>query len=203
MFERLFSRQELCRLAHVPDDVFAFWMQQGLLRDRNAGNGRKHRRFDHREVRIAAFLRAARAAGLNIAALTQMVERLRRGLALFDYVAAPADWVSEVDGLNDFGKMHSALAGWIEQGRMTSEVAVEIVAAHTRLHENYDREAYWLGYSIEYPGVSDRWSAYSVGDTWLIEAREPPESGNLPAEAVLVFDMRRIFKIDWPASDGK
>lgn len=82
--EPTFTRQTVCQLARVPEEVFAFWVKRELLSPVGGGVGKgSHRRYTLDHIRITCLLRAARDAGLNIGALSFIAQRATAAIAAF------------------------------------------------------------------------------------------------------------------------
>lgn len=208
MTEQLYSRQQLCALAAIPDDAFAFWIRRGLLKHRNDGEARKHRRFDEREVKIASFLKLVREAGLNIDVMTPLVQQVRSGLDLFDQVAAPLRWAGDVEAasLEDRTITQKTLEYWLSAGKIEPEDAAAFIPAADRaksLNITVDlnlRSKYWLAYSLERPNPGDVWSAYLSEAGWVLEAKTYEE---LPADFVIAFSVgAKLASIAWTGPEG-
>lgn len=97
--EQTFTRQTVCQMARVSEEVFAFWVKRGLLSPVDGGAGKgSHRRFSHDHVRIACLLRAARDAGLNISALAFIAEQAAVAIAAYRMFDVPHRYFLDVVG---------------------------------------------------------------------------------------------------------
>lgn len=80
-----FGRQQLSELTAIDDDVLGYWIREGLLRPLAGGDGKgKHRRFDYRQVNIAALLGEMRGIGVNISGLRSFAAIMQRGVEIAD-----------------------------------------------------------------------------------------------------------------------
>lgn len=205
MTDIFFSRQQLGRLANVPDDALSFWLKRGLLRNAKEGSGRGiHRRFDRSEVKLAAFLGEARQAGLNIGALDALAEKVREGVALYRQIAPPRRWAVDVWSLATdlkFGTRDplETVRYHVEHGHMTEDESAEVRRAVANLAD-VDHDAYLLGFEFE--DCEGIWAAYVDAGLWVLD-RAPGTDSGLPARAVLMFDMKKILAIDWDADVGR
>lgn len=189
----LYSRLELHRLTRVPDDALHFWMRRGLLSSATADAGeRKHRRFDKDQVRIACFLRAARDAGMNIAALSNLSAIVQQAAKTFRDVAPPR-FQFEILEAAKFGP-----GGWEPLESMSADDVTAVRAAADRLPPELVA-SYRLGLSFgSASGKPDPWCVYRepVTRTWRIEPIDrPPDI--LGVEFSIMFAMNQIFEIDW------
>ncbi|MGI4877560.1 MAG: MerR family transcriptional regulator [Janthinobacterium lividum] len=80
-----FSRQQMASLTGLPDDVLGYWMREGLLVSLQPETGKGyHRRFDFRQVHLAALLGELWGFGVKVASLKSFAELVNRGIAFAD-----------------------------------------------------------------------------------------------------------------------
>lgn len=154
--DALFTRQDVGRLAGVPDDALSFWMKQGLIRRSDDGGGRgQHRKFTFLQVEVAALLKELRSYGVNVVALRIFAETLhtaielgeRHGLSGLDLEAAAeiADAMAAYDAgdladvysyqtnvaidMNDRDIVHDAIVDWWRKSFEASEAEILKAAA--------------------------------------------------------------------------
>lgn len=220
MDDATYNRIQVIRLSHAPEDAVRFWIREGLLRGPDLGP-RKRLRFDRNEVKIAAFLREARNNGMNVAAMRQLVTKIRAGLDLhgqFDFSlqhivdgreVREGRPVAEIEEL--YRKMQKrpeeqAAAGIISQekldhfrttkaGRQTVEEAIEEVCA-AAVSFPYDRFEEWILGDLFATG-SDILLAWQDGSGEWQTDNGFPQDWRLPAPSVVVFDWAQICAIDW------
>lgn len=117
--EKLYGRADLVAIAGVPDDAVAFWLRNDLLVSYVSGD-RKHRRFPERELKFAMLLGELRNYGMNVRAMSQVVDRLRDALAYYDLHPRPRLFWDTITAL------HSG-----EQGRSAEQTQSD-VSEHLR-----------------------------------------------------------------------
>lgn len=83
----LFSRKQMSELTHISDDVLGYWMKEDLLVSR-VQKDRKHRRFHHVQVNIAAILGVMRGHGANVGQLRAVSTILQEYVEAWDRCGA-------------------------------------------------------------------------------------------------------------------
>jgi len=195
MADARYLRSQLALLAGVPDDALSFWLKQGLIVDQDQAGGRgNRRRFTADEVKLAAFLREGRRAGLNVAALRSLVEIYRRAAAAFAPIAnvpRRAEVIAAAGGADDADEPW--IAGLERLGHVSRAQADEMRAAQALIPP--DRiDDMWL--MLNFAEAEGLWVAYrNEADEWVLNAQSFEDQ--LPATSVLAFDCRRLFSIDW------
>lgn len=192
MDDATYNRIEVVRLTNAPEDAVRFWIHQGLIRGPDLGR-RKRLRFDCDEVRIASFLREARAIGMNVTAMRALVDKLREALELYRRF-----------GEADLPEIDYALE--IANGGDP----VDVLSDHWRRPPNPEEiERFrWLAANLPFDQTDMicLGGAFVRGDdvfsVWLDENgdwqfRNGTHDGRLPAATVLAFDWSRICAIDW------
>jgi len=190
-----FSRLDLRKLTRVPDDVLSFWLKRGLVRSATADAGeRRHRRFDRDQVRIVAFLGAARDAGMNIRGLEALSQIAQQAATAYRHVAPPQQYALEVADLaGDYG------ADWRPPAFMTAEDEEAVRQAAERLPVELI-SSYRLGVSFDPESFvkPDPWFVYrdALDGVWRIQARD--NAPDVPGvRFAIMFAMNQIFDIDW------
>lgn len=192
---KLFSRRELCAISKAPDDAVQFWLRQDLLRSVERGD-RKHRRFNDREVKLAALFAEARLIGLNIAAMRAIAAKLREVLAIYDLLP-PTPHLAEVflaAAKRDNGDFyHFAEDG--EWDSVTDQEAALMNAAVAAIPPGVGFDLFLAQGFID---ANDAITLFRTPDEeWKTCAGLPSEYG-LPASSWIAFDFGRIFDLSWP-----
>lgn len=128
----LYTRQQIGELTGIDDQTLNYWSREGVLRSASGGGGKgQHRRFDAKEVHLAAILGQLRRYGGNIEAL--------RAIAGFFHEEV-IDWLDERGfGDADMGViMHiqQSMAKYREHGSCTVNPAG--LPADLRFEADYD-----------------------------------------------------------------
>jgi len=92
---------DMARRAGVPVSTLHYYEAEGLIRSwRNAGN---HRRFDRRELRRVAIIRAAQAVGVPLAEIREVLDHLPRDRAVkaSDWAEAARPWAARLEAQID------------------------------------------------------------------------------------------------------
>jgi len=195
MADARYLRSQLARLAGVPDDALSFWLKQGLIVDEDQAGGRgNRRRFTADEVKLAAFLREGRRAGLNVAALRSLVAIYRRAAAAFAPIASVPRVAEAISAAaNDAHADEPWVTALEGQGHLSAGEAAELRAAQALISPEHVDDM-WL--MLNFAQAEGLWVAYrnDVGE-WLLNTSSFEDE--LPAPSVLAFDCRRLFSIDW------
>ena len=192
--DQVFSSSQLQALAKVETDVLTFWLRRGLVLPNQAPDGKgKHHRFHRDEIMIAAFLRAARDAGLNVAALSALVAEVRRGVKLFGFVPPYGRWVGELIELVETGR--DPFDEFVGRGIMTDEERCRVRAIAEKLSKDEARHL-WIGDDV-YRGAG-RWMAWRDADgEWHLSIASPSIVDGVDGESgppfYIVFNCDAIF----------
>lgn len=198
MEPKLYSRAELAAIAGVPEDAVVFWIRQGLLVsvDREA---RKHRRFDAREIKMAALLGEARSLGMNVSALRAIAEKVRAALLPYDLIPSEitkGKWAGEfLDAVAGDGE---SFTGLVRAGHMTEVEADNLTDAAHRVGR-LDFRLLNLAWSFDAAG-GDVSIYRGEDDEWTVQAGAHSEGGSSGARSLVVFNLDRIFDLPWPAN---
>ncbi|CAH0496391.1 MerR family transcriptional regulator [Novosphingobium sp. CECT 9465] len=77
----LFTRVQIARMTGIDDSTLNYWMREGLLRAAEGGTGRgSHRRFEYREVSLAALLQQLRGFGIGTPSLAAIARRFHEAV---------------------------------------------------------------------------------------------------------------------------
>lgn len=185
MTEELYSRQQLCRIAGVPDQTVHFWFRHNLLWDENAENFRKHRRFHRRELFIAAVLGQLRELDLSIGALSEIASKIREAIATFQRIGAIDGAIFEVvDHVGCEWFLAQDRSDWTDEDRLKHEgyerqklgvFSGEVKAASQRFWEMFDFNSMsdginlaYLGNVFEQPTYRDTLAIYRRENAWTV-----------------------------------
>lgn len=198
MEPKLYSRAELAAIAGVPEDAVVFWIRQGLLVsvDREA---RKHRRFDAREIKMAALLGEARSLGMNVSALRAIAEKVRAALVPYDLIP------SEITKGKLAGEFIDVVAGdderftrLVRAGHMTEGDAASLIDEARRIGR-LDSKLLNLAWSFDDAG-GDVSIFRDENAAWMVQSGTPEINRHLVARSLVVFNLDRIFDLPWPAN---
>lgn len=204
MAETLFSRQQVALLAGIPEDALSFWLKRDLLRSEiDPAGGRRHRRFSRDSVKIAAILRGAWSAGLNIEALTGLSGVLNAALDAYREVNEPVRFGSEVFSSSSREELEENYRGLREYGHISSNEYSGILQAGLEAFErleNVDRASAWLGWSIFTDRPSESLYAFKDRDgRWGMEIFALDDDGKfrIDAEFAIALNLRRLLNIEF------
>jgi DNA-binding transcriptional MerR regulator len=115
-----FTRQEMCDRTAVPEDVFRYWLREGLVRPEHGGGKGRHWRFSRLELAVAVVLGELRRLGLSSAALSELVDQLH----------AAIDWMRDrridIEQAAQIGQLVKARLG--RQGSSWPEILQTFIA---------------------------------------------------------------------------
>lgn len=187
---KLISRSELAALAGAPEDAVVFWIRQGLLVSTEQQE-RKHRRFDAREIKIAALLREARKIGLNVGAMRALVDRVRGALMLHDSLPT-TDKLGDVIAAavdRDSGAHGDHIGDLLRLRHITEEQAAAMRSARDAIPAGRTDDA-WL--ALNFVDCEGTLIAYPDGDGWKTTVG-PADAAEISSAAFIAFDFARVF----------
>jgi DNA-binding transcriptional MerR regulator len=221
---KLYSRAQLVAISGAPEDAVVFWLRNGLLRPVER-EGRQHRRFDRREVQIAAILREARQIGLNVGAMAAVVAGIRSAVEVYDFVArAPRAAIFDViDEVRDKHVRESDPEKWekyrkemdssdlwtgnpddpwyeelIENGKISRDDVPTLLSIVDEFPVHRTAE-FWLALNfVDANGLLV--AGKDSSGKWSITHLSTEDS--LPTPSAVVFDLWKVLELQWP-KDGQ
>lgn len=208
--QKLYSRSELIAISGAPEDAVVFWIRQGLLQSATEGQ-RKHLRFDRTEVKLAALLREARAMGLNVDIMRQLVAEVRAGVGVwrqFDGWSVEDRFYlrNALDSQTFFESWDEAIKQVFPEARTEFDDLypkfaakggnIDAVASRLGNWSEADSRRFGIGCNFD---QSEGFLTLQrgAGGKALLKYNMPDE-GDIAAASAILFNLDLILKLEWP-----
>lgn len=188
MTQPQFSRAQLSSISRVADGPLTFWLRRALIRPSNdvAGKG-NHKRFSLTEVKLAAFLREAHRAGMNIGAMDAIVQAFRRADELFS--GLPHRMKGFGEAMSEARGNYGSIEGLLKYGHITKHQA-DLLSEIAKAISPERAEEFWFW--LNFRDAEGVWvAALDEADRWILHYRTGDDTLETPF--AIVFDCARIL----------